>query len=89
MLESDIFKPSRYNLIDEDEPGYYLLANTFSRALIRVNTATFKKVKEILDEPTIDINSMNRNKILAQSLVENRFLIPGDFDELEFLGNLL
>jgi len=88
VLESDIFKPSRYNLIDEDESGYYLLANTFSRALIRVNTATFKKVKEILDEPTIDINSMNRNKILAQSLVENRFLIPGDFDELEFLGNL-
>ena len=88
MLENDIFKPSKYNLIDEDESGYFLIANTLSRALIRVNTATLREVKEIFSETVININSMNGKKILAQFLVENGFLIPENFDELEFLRNL-
>jgi len=75
-----MMKPSRFNFRTHySATNEVLLFNTLTGAFVALDEETFKKVESILE------GSNDCDNLLVQDLLEQGFLVPEDFDEVEIV----
>ena len=77
-------KPSRYNKFFEVGNGSILAYNTLSGALAHLTSEQYKKVQELLAQCP-ELHGDGKSDAYLTFLVESRFLIDDDVDELDIL----
>ena len=69
------YKKSRFNFIYKQSEDAHIIFNTYSKALVVLNSSEFKQFQEIsFDNPE-----------MIKELIDNRILIDEGFDEVGFL----
>ena len=69
------YKKSRFNFIYKQSEDAHIIFNTYSKALVVLNSSEFKQFQEMsFDNPE-----------MIKELIDNRILIDEGFDEVGFL----
>jgi len=76
-------KPSRYNVLLQVSNDLVLAYNTLSGALAHFTRAQYSQVQQLLTQPPESATSESDDYL--KFLVEGRFLIENDVDELDIL----
>jgi uncharacterized protein len=78
-------KPSRYNMFVNSGNGQIIAYNALSRALSCLNYEQYKKIQELLTRCHELQSTSSKNNEYLSFLIEGRFLIEEDCDELSIL----
>jgi len=78
-------KPSKYNKLFEVGNGLILAYNTLSGAMAHLTSEQYKKVQELLAQCVELQANSGENDAYLNFLIEGRFLIDEDVDELDIL----
>lgn len=79
------FKPSRYNKFVQLGSGSVLAYNALSGALARLTQDQYQNVREFLDHPTGVLGPLNEQNSYVSFLLEGRFVVDDDVDEVDIL----
>lgn len=78
-------KPSRYNFVFDDEHGVHLAFNAMSGGFFSVAKDKYDHLLKMLNPPYSYEGEDEESKAIYKQLLEGRFLIEHDIDELEVL----
>lgn len=80
-MEENMYRPSKYNILIEDDNHFLIVANTLTCVVEKYPANCSEKIKRILSTDIIDCN--DKNDKIVDALKESKFIIDKEIDEAQ------